>query len=452
PYPAARLEKIWQDVLLHQFHDILPGTSIAWVHREARDEYARLERELLELVTAATDALDAAGELATAPAATASTPATTLATTAEGGEDDSDDIVLDNGVLRVVVAADGYISSLVQLEDDVEIVSRDARLGELQLFRDEPVRWDAWDLDRHVLRHPRPIEDVAEREIVVDGDDRGVRVVRRAGASTIETTTWLRSGADLVETECDVDWQEREQLLKVAFPVDVRATTARFETQYGYVERPMHTNTAADEAMFEASVQRYIHVSDGARGVAILNRAICGADARTDDRGVGSVVRLSLLRGARFPDPDADLGQHHLSWAVRPGARHADVVDAATAYVAPAERHPGLPELVGVESTSGHLVVDWVKQAADGSGDLIARVYETDGAHARGRLTAHPALAGHSVVETDLIERPFPEDGPPRGLVVPDDAPADGSGRLDGAELRLSPFQITTLRITAPIS
>src|SRR5690606_10313146 len=61
-YPYEQLERLWKTVLLHQFHDILPGTSIAWVHREARDTYARVRTELTELVAHAQAALAGAGE------------------------------------------------------------------------------------------------------------------------------------------------------------------------------------------------------------------------------------------------------------------------------------------------------------------------------------------------------------------------------------------------------
>src|SRR5262249_29968698 len=163
----------------------------------------------------------------------------------------------------------------------------------------EPVRWDAWDVDRHTLRHPRVIDDVSSRNVVRDGPDAGVEVVRRFGASTITLTTWLRAGTGRLETECAVDWQEREQLLKVSLPVRIMARTARFETQYGYVERPLLVNTAAEDAMFEAAMHRYVQICDGHYGLAILNDTMYGADARA--QGDSTVVRLSLLRGSRFP-------------------------------------------------------------------------------------------------------------------------------------------------------
>jgi alpha-mannosidase len=353
--------------------------------------------------------------------------------------------VLDDGLLRAVVDADGHLVSLVDLRRGRETVPPGRRANELQIFRDEPVRWDAWDVDRHTLRHPRTVGEVTGRRVVHDGPDAGVEVVRRFDASVFTVTTWLRAGAGRLETECAVDWREREHLLKVALPVHVMARTARFETQYGYVERPLLVNTAAEDAMFEAAMHRYVHIADGAYGVAILNDTMYGADARA--QGDATVVRLSLLRGSRFPDPDADVGRHTFRWALLPGVDVPAAVEAAYRFNAPEVSAPAhLRPLVQLEPLSGHAIVDWVKLADDSSQDLVVRVYETQGGRARALLRPSAALGTDIVVrETDLLERDVrPEDGLP-GALHP---ASDGSVPADGAYLDLGPFQVATLRIT----
>ncbi|MDQ0643795.1 alpha-mannosidase [Microbacterium murale] len=432
-YPSEELTEIWHGVLLHQFHDILPGTSIAWVHREARDFYADVEQRLERLLAAAAAELRNAGLIATPDASSAA--ATAIAR-------DGDIIVLDNGTLRAEFDATGHVTSL-RAPDGTEYVTPRASLGEFILFRDEPVRWDAWDLDRHVLRHPRPVQDLTELEVVTEGDDAGVRVVRTFGDSRITATTWLRAGARQLETDAEIDWREREQLLKVSMPLALRARIASFETQYGNTERPLHANTAADEAMFEAAMQRYVHVAEADRGAAVIASTIAGADARIDETGTGTSIRLSLLRGARFPDPDADLGVHRFSWAVLPQASIPDALEAARAFALPQSLEPGLPALADLVPLSGHAVIDWVKLAEDGSGDVIVRLYETQGARATARLTTHPGLHHDTVTETDLLERPAPEDGPRRALRSAGDVPV-----ADGAMVDLAPYQICTLRLT----
>ncbi|MFD1541805.1 alpha-mannosidase [Nonomuraea guangzhouensis] len=432
PYPHADLDEIWRTVLLHQFHDILPGTSIAWVHREARDTYRALEERLHDLIKQATAALRA--DLAVTEPGAAAVEVT-------DGEDGG--TVLDDGLLRVVVDGGGHVVSLLDQRSGREVVPPGRRLNELQLFRDEPVRWDAWDVDRHVLRHPQVLDEVTSRKVIHDGPDAGVEVVRRTGASTITLTMWLRAGTGRFETACTVDWQERERLLKVAIPARVSARTARFETQYGYVERPLLSNTASEEAMFEAAMHRYVQVADGDYGLAIVNDTMYGADARAD--GDSTVVRLSLLRSARFPDPHADQGTHVFRWAVLPGADVPAAVEAAYAFNAPDIAL--LPPLVRLELLSGHALIDWVKQADDGSGDLIVRVYETQGGRASARMHCHEELGAEAVLwETDLLERE---------LTGEEDLPlAVGPTRRSVSDVRLDlgPFQVATLRIAAQAS
>ncbi|MEU5104904.1 glycoside hydrolase family 38 C-terminal domain-containing protein [Streptomyces sp. NPDC021354] len=458
PYPQESLDEIWQSVLLHQFHDILPGTSISWVHREARDTYEATEARLRELIDQATEALgtptagQTAGPLPPFVCARAADPAgepqPVRVSDGEAGA-----TVLDDGLLRVVVDADGHVTSLRDLRGGREVVPPGGRVGVLQLFRDEPVRWDAWDVDRHALRNFQVVDDVTSRTVVQDGPDAGVEIVRRFGASTVTLTMWLRAGTGRFETECEVDWQERERLLKVALPVHVMARTARFETQYGYVERPLLVNTAAEDAMFEAAMHRYIQVADADYGVAVLNDTMYGADTRADRDS--TVVRLSLLRGSRFPDPDADAGRHHFRWALLPGADVPATVEAASSFNAPdIAALPPLEPLVALEPLAGHAIVDWVKLADDGSGDLVVRVYETQGSRAQALLRPCAELGADAVVwETDLLERELPtandadgavEDGLPTALPR---TPAGTRRPADGAALNLGPFQVATLRI-----
>ncbi|WP_433510483.1 alpha-mannosidase [Nonomuraea sp. CA-143628] len=447
PYPHADLDDIWRTVLLHQFHDILPGTSIAWVHREARDTYRAVEERLHDLIKQASAALgDGESGPLLPPFTTAEPDARAVEVTDDGGT------VLEDGLLRVVIGDDGHVTSLLDLRSGREVVPPGRRLNELQLFRDEPVRWDAWDVDRHTLRHPQVLDQVTGRRVVRDGPDAGVELVRRVGTSTITLTMWLRAGTGRFETECAVDWQERERLLKVAVPTRVMARTARFETQYGYVERPLLPNTATEEAMFEAAMHRYVQVGDGDFGVAIVNDSMYGADARAD--GDSTVVRLSLLRSARFPDPRADQGTHAFHWAVLPGADVPAAAEAAYAFNAPDIAGLSWPApLVRLEPLTGHALIDWVKLADDGSGDLVVRVYETWGGRASARLHCHEELATGAVLwETDLLERELSGDAREPGgdedpsMALPA-ALAGGRRPVSEARLELGPFQVATLRI-----
>lgn len=442
-YPRAELDEIWKTVLLHQFHDILPGSSIAWVHREARATYADLDRRLRALARRAAEALGAgeATPARLAPTARGTWEVERPAAAAPVMVECGDGLVLDNGRLRAVLDGDGHVTSLRDLAADRELVPDGARLGALTLFRDEPVRWDAWDLDRHVLGLG---QDLAGGDVEVStGADGAAHVtVRRAhGDSRFTLVHTLRPGSASLDSTLEVDWREREHLLKVALPLDVQAPTARYETQYGYVERPVGANTSWDEARYEVNQHRYLHVAEPGYGVGVVNDSSHGVDVTRRDDG-GTLVRLSLLRAARYPDPGADLGTHRVAWSVV-AADQPGTVTAAYALNAPVLDAVGDVEpLVSLALAEGSAVVDWVKLADDGSGDVVARVAEVAGGRARGTLVAGPDLRGATVVETDLHERPVPADDPlPRALDGADDAP------LDGAALRLRPFQLTTLRI-----
>lgn len=455
-YPAAELNEIWQTMLVHQFHDILPGSSIAWVHREARATYADLEQRLRALAGRAAEELrgngghararrlapTAQGDWAQGPARTEAAAATASVTGESIAPTDESPLVIANDALRAQFDASGHIVSLRDTRKDRELIPDGSTLGTLVLFRDQPVMWDAWDLDRHVLEMPKPIDSPESigAEISEDGAAT-VRTRYAEGGSTFELTYTLRPGTTDLEMATEVDWHTREHLLKVDLPVDVRAESAAFETQYGYVQRPISTNTSWNEAAFEVSQHRYLHVAEPGLSVGVVNDSSYGCDVTRIDGG-GTLVRLSLLRGARYPDPDTDIGTHRMSWRVVV-ADQPDTVTAAYELNAPVtECVPELAPLVALELDAGSAAVDWVKLADDGSGDVVARVAEVSGGRAVGRLRLAEALAGSTVIETDLLEREIADDNDlPTALI------GDGAAPAQGAQVRLDPFQVSTLRI-----
>lgn len=413
PYPYDELDAAWQTVLLHQFHDILPGSSISWVHREARETYARLDAQLRALLPSeATPGRLVGGEVVRNPGNV--TPA------AEG--------VLENGVLRAVVGADGTVRELTDLRTG-RALALDG-FGALCLFRDEPVRWDAWDLDRHVLRNPAPMTGPATIETTATG----VVVTRKHGASTFVTTYAMKPGTPRLEVAVEVDWQEREHLLKLSLPVPVHTLRARYETQYGAIERPTHENTLADEAQYEVCSHRWVHVSEPGLGVGVVNDSTYGCDVRRVPGGTD--VRPTLLRAPRFPDPETDRGRHTFRFAVLAGDETATRAAADELNAPLVDALPDVAPLLTLGLESGAAVVDWIKLADDRSGDVIARVHETLG----GQATARPVPGfAATLTETDLRERPLP-------------AGYDLPVALHGDRLVLGPYQIATLRLTRGVT
>jgi alpha-mannosidase len=456
PYPADVLERCWHTVLLQQFHDILPGTSIAWVHQEAERNYARVAEELEGVIARSLAALagDGDGEVVVnaGPYAVEGVPAmggvvsgnegsayphppTSPATVPQSTRIHSrvDGTVLDNGIVRAVIDERGLLTSVRDLAADRELVPAGAAANLLQLHRDTPTQWDAWDIDEHYRRHGRDLTDVAELAVVDSGPDRAaVRIVRKTGASTITQVVSLDAGAAAIDIDTHVEWHERQKLLKLAFPLDVHAERATSEIQFGHLHRPIHTNTSWDAARFETVAHRWVHVGEPGYGVAVANDSTYGHDvtrSTREDGGTTTVVRLSLLRAPLFPDPSADQGEHRMRVSLRAGATIADAVAEGYRLNLPLRSVPGgsaIAPLVTVDSDA--VVVEAVKLAEDGSGDVVVRLYEAHGGRASARITA--GFEHTEVVETDLLERPLPE-------------PVALSG--DGA-LALRPFRIVTLR------
>lgn len=457
-YPYDELDAIWKQHLLLQFHDILPGTSIGWVHREAAEQYAAMRDRLTALVDRATGALAAAAGAGdalafnAAPHDRAGVPALGAGRAAEEGSvavapAPGGGTVLDNGLLRVEVDADGLVAGLRDLVADREVLPPGARANLLQVHPDFPVMWDAWDVDRY---YRNVVEDLttADAVEVLDGPDAAtVRVRRSFGASTVVQDVTLRPGARRLDLRTEVDWQERERLLKVAVPLDVHALDAAFETQFGHHRRAVHENTSWDAMRFEVVAHRFVHVAEPGYGVAVVNRDTYGHDVRRDARdggGTTTTVRLSLVRGPQFPQPDTDRGRHEFAYAIAPGAEVRDAVREGWGLSVPLREVPrAASDEAGVERVveplarvaEGTAVLSAVKLADDRSGDVVVRLYEAEGRRGTARL----ALPAGVVRECDLLERPLDEPAALRGR----------DGTAGPAALALRPFQVVTLRVAA---
>ncbi len=476
-YPYDRLDRLWKSVLLHQFHDILPGSSIAWVHREAEAAYTEIAAELEEIIADATGALtgpstDRAWVLNAAPrhrtelvaipagstvpvpasaqrladgghAALAHAPGSGVGTLVEAEPPLTPVRVsereLDNGLVRVALDEDGCLASVRDLSVGREVLAPGGRGNLLQLHPDLPNRWDAWDIDRH-YRHRWVDLTGAEAVTVTDHGPLvgAIRVERRFGASRITQTVRVLAGSKRVDVDTEIDWHEREKLLKAAFPLDVHADRATAEIQFGHVHRPTHTNTSWDAARFETYAHRWLHVGEPGYGVALITDSTYGHDvgrSTRDGGGTTTTVRLSLVRAPRSPDPDADQGPHRFSYALLPGATLAEAVAAGYALNLPLRVVPAAavtrPACV-VDVDGDAVTVEAIKLSDDRAGDVVVRLYEALGGRARAVLRPGFAVARADVV--DLLERPLPE-----GPLAMD---ADG-----GIVVRLRPFQVLSLRL-----
>lgn len=444
-YPAERIARAWETVLLQQFHDILPGSSIAWVYHDAERNYAAVARELEDIIETSLRALAGTGGLRlqanAAPHGRDGVPALGAAVSAEAAGAtpvaDGDGWVLDNGTLRVRVDARGLVTSAIDLTSGREAVAPGTAAGLLQLHRDTPTQWDAWDVDVH---YRNTVEDLTGVDAVrVEGDE--IVVERSFGRSRLVQRLSLAAGSRVVAFSFDIDWQETQKLLKLAFPVDVHTDSATSEIQFGHIERPTHTNTSWDAARFETVAHRWVRVGEPDFGVAVVNDSTYGHDvtrsARAEGGGTVSTVRLSLIRSALFPDPTQDLGEHSLRVGLVVGADVADAVAEGYRINLPVRTVEGagaaIAPLLVVDEPG--VVVEAVKLAEDGSGDVVVRLYEALGVRTAATITASFAVRG--VAETDLLERETTSTAV-RGV--------ETGASSASATLTLRPFQIVTLR------
>jgi alpha-mannosidase len=339
---------------------------------------------------------------------------------------------LVDDLLRVVVDRRGVLLSVLDRVADRELLPDGLPGGVLQLFRDTPREWDAWDINEEDQRSGRELLEPVD--VRIDGD--AVVVVHRFGASSIEVR--LRVVEGRLEYAFDIDWHESQKLLKLAFPIDVRATSATSEIQFGHLHRPIHRSTSWDTARFETVAHRWIHVGETGWGVAIANDVVYGHDVRADVAPSGrpmAVARLSLLRAPRFPDPTADQGRHVFTVSVRPGGIPEAIVDGFAQHL-PIRALTGAPVAPLLTVSDPAIVVEAVKLAEDRGGDVVVRLSESRG----GRASAELRTAfGWDIVEaTDLLERRIESDA--LGAVAPGESIA----------VRLRPFELLTLRFRSP--
>ena len=445
-YPAGDLEALWKTLLLNQFHDILPGSSIDWVYEEAERDLSLVVESANAIAQQAVATISGSGEkvavfnpnshrrrevidagglsLVDAPPC-----GWAVQVPVSGGDRVSiTNRTMENGLLRVEWDDAGLLTSIWDKASEREVLSGAGNV--FQLHEDNPARWDAWDLDATYRDDAVDVIDVRRMQIEENDPLRAVLgTTRMFGSSLIRQRMTLDAGSRVLRFETHVIWREQHKMLKVAFPVTVSAREATYEIQFGHLRRPTHDETSQARAMFEVCAQRWADLGDGGYGVALLNDCKHGYDIH------GSVMRLSLLRAPTHPDPTADRGDHHFTYALMPHGgdfRAAGVIAAAEDLNAPlrsvAGSFAGAERRSLVEVDTPQVIVETIKRAED-SDAVIVRLYEAWGGscHAQVRTT----LTASRAYLCDLLERNLEEVAIREGVV----------------ELDLTPFKIQSLKL-----
>ncbi len=479
-YPRETMARAWELLCLNQFHDILPGSSIGAVYVESQEQYAMLralaepvleealgvvarhvggevvlvnptsfERHDLVMWPGAVPegkqiggAFVQAVEGGTLIGGVVLGPYSATGLRFEeraGAAPDAEEYPLiaevrrlENAYVRVELNEAGDVVRIFDKQSSREVLPAGAVANQFQAFEDRPLNWDAWDVDLFFDEKVYLAEPAESIRVVEAGPLRAtIEIRRRILNSSYTQRLSLAYHSPCLDVETVMDWRERHVLLKVAFPVDILSPTARYEVQWGHVERPTHHNTSWDWARFETCGHKWVDLSEGGYGVALINDGKYGHDIRDN------VIRLSLLRSPTEPDPEADLGEQRFAYRLYPHAGGGAEALGAVAREAYCFNDPvrvvggggGSGEALGtLIEASRNVIVETVKPAEDGRG-IVVRFYEAR--RERGWVTLGFGFAVAEAWRTNLLE--------------------EDKERLEvgeaGVRVWVRPFEIVTVRV-----
>ena len=461
-YPQDRLKSGWIILLRNQFHDIIPGSSIHEVYEDSRLEYEEAQRVGEEIWNRSAEVIASdcsrseyavfnsapweRTDLVRVPASTAVNPGRWLDASGRELEMQQSE---DGLWVRTTVPPMGYAmlrfeeregpeqrknppcpfelrpsgivtpfyeiewnerGNLVRIYDREakrDVLAEGSRGNVFQVFEDKPLRFDAWDIDLFYQEKMREVENLRSVRVKEAGPLRSVvRFEWGYRNSSIVQEMIVYAHSRRIDFKTDVDWQERQQLMKVVFPVNIRATEATYDIQFGNVKRPTHWNTSWDWARFETVGHQWADLSERGYGVSLLNDCKYGYDIKDN------VMRLSLIKSAVYPDVEADRGNHTFTYALYPHIGdwvEGNTVPEAWSLNSPLAFVPGKPvspRFSMFRLSADHVMIDAVKKAEDHH-HVVLRVHEFTGR--RGPVEIRSDLPINSWQEIDLLERPVGE-------------------------------------------
>jgi alpha-mannosidase len=420
PYPKEELERLWKIVLLNQFHDILPGSSIREVYEVSARDYADVLKNAQTLEDAFVSSFvkpdphqQSAVNLCswerkgfvelsnpgknrrqtwngkylcpvTAPSmGIAHVNETTQLLPSVKIHQAQDHFILENDLIKATFLKTGHLVSLIEKQSHREYISKGKAANQFVLFDDRPVAHDAWDVEIYHLETRQTLPPAKNAKLIEEGPYRvGIEFLFKFGSSRLTQRVFLENHCGHLEFDCDLDWHERHQFLKVAFPVEIHSPEATYEIQFGNVKRATHFNTAYDVARFELNAHKWIDLSETGCGVSLFTDNKYGYSVH------GNVMRISLVRGPTAPDEEADQGKHSFRFACFPHS--GTYIEAQTLRHAHEFNQPWI--IVNGKSKqkcyfsldNPNLVIDTIKKSESGNA-LIVRLYECHGS--RGTAT-----------------------------------------------------------------
>jgi len=455
-YSKEVLYGLWDTVLLNQFHDIIPGSSIKEVYDESWAQYEGLLAKTDSLLA---DSLGAIAKNVKTDGGVLVYNSLGFArrgtVTVDGKLYETDEIpaqgwavVKPQSVGRVTVKGltaendfffleldeAGRIVKLIDKRVNRQVFFENAPANEIQIFEDMPRSYDNWELAEYHKSKCRVQDGKADITVLDEGCRRGFKICRTYHNSTIEQRMYLYDSIARIDVEHDIQWAEKQQVVKIAFPTDINASAARYDIQFGNVERPTHQNTSWDEAKFEVCAQKWMDLSEYNYGVSILNDCKYGFNTE------GNVMKLTVLKSGVYPNVQADVGEHTFTYAIYPHEgdfRRGGTVREAYSFNQPlsavavtANTDGTLQDTFSFLSTDcDNIIIDTVKQCED-SNDVLVRLHDTFDCKTTPTVTF--GVPVKAVAVADLMENTLYE------LTVENNA----------VKLPVKNFEIITLKVT----
>ena len=443
-YPRNQLEENWKLLLLNQFHDILPGSSIKEVYEDSEIQYEKIiESDLCMIKKSHESILNATGfeREKENPSALAvwnslsfkrtgivefETPVKDLSAVTQqtwnGGMIALAEAVPSKGVKVIRQGADfkkadsvfnsvecdeygtvrkavstyyevefdkaGNLSRIYDKTEERSLLKEGKAGNELVVFEDRPLEFDAWNIDSTFEEKKWRVDEVTEMKLLENGPVRAVVLVKRKFMdSMIEQQICFYSHTKRIDFKTRIDWNEHQMLLKAAFPLDILCNEANYDIQFGNVSRPTHRNTTWDQARFEVCAHKWADVSEAGYGAAVLNDCKYGYDVHD------SIIRLTLLKSGIFPNPDADQGEHTFTYSLLPhkgdfrtGRVVQEAYDLNCPLVSSEVKGDGVLSCSFLEIENENILADTVKLSEEGDG-FIVRFYESYGMRTSTKVT-----------------------------------------------------------------
>lgn len=444
------MDKIWRTVLLNQFHDILPGSSIAEVYEVTKKEYAEIESRLAEMIAEKLNLLmdggqdkisvfntlgfdrndvvslgdchaaaltDESGKIYPVQETAQGAVAYITDIPAKGGktlqildtvkEEASRIQITENGIetpfYRISIDENGLFTSIYDKECDREVLKAGEKGNLLRMYEDKPMHYDCWDIDMYYSEKYWDAEKADKIQWTEEGPVRATLEIQRTiSNSVIKQKIHFYADSRRIDFSTWVDWKEHQHLLKVHFPVNIHSDEATFEVQFGNLKRKIHGNTSWDEARFESCGQKWMDISEGHYGVSLLNDCKYGYSAKDSN------IALTLIKSGIEPNKTADQEEHVFTYALYPHKEMwsaAGTVQEAYKLNQPAYATKGELKNTGksfISTDKDNIIIETVKPAENGDG-IIVRLYDCENSLTKATLTFAEGML-ESVEECNLME------------------------------------------------